>query len=59
MTKHPSEHDRYVAKVNGLIAAGRDELADEVAAQYVPAESGRDAFWTGTNPRWPGRDGRR
>jgi|BarGraNGADG00212_1021973.scaffolds.fasta_scaffold84843_3 hypothetical protein len=59
MTRQPSEHDRYVAKVNSLVAAGRDELADEVAAQYSRTEpSGRDAFWSGDTPGWPSRTGR-
>ena len=51
-----NEHDRYVAKVNTLVGAGRDDLVDEVSRQYRPGEpSGRDAFWTGATPGWPSR----
>jgi hypothetical protein len=55
----PSEHDRYVAKVNSLIHAGREDVAAEVAAHYRatidhPQESGRAMFWTGRHPGWPG-----
>lgn len=44
-----SEHDQYVTKINDLIESGRDELVDEVAAQYDrPEPSGRTAFWDTT-----------
>jgi hypothetical protein len=47
----PSEHDRYVAKLNSLIEAGRDDLIDEVVAEHaLSAASGRDAFWRTTRP---------
>jgi hypothetical protein len=58
VTRRHSEHDRYVAKVNSLVAAGRDDLVEEVACQYQANEpSGREAFWAKENPGWPTRRG--
>jgi hypothetical protein len=54
MTAQLSEHERYVAKVNNLVASGRDDMIEEMVGQYVRREmSGRDAFWFGSTPGWP------
>ncbi|MDP9094238.1 MAG: hypothetical protein M3N95_15215 [Actinomycetota bacterium] len=56
MTRRPRERDRYVAKVNSLVAAGRDDLVEEITSQYKETESsGREAFWAKETPGWPTR----
>jgi hypothetical protein len=53
MTIDITEHDRYVAKVNNLVASGREDLVDEVAEEYALDEpSGREAFWSPTRSEW-------
>lgn len=59
MTGKPTEHDRYVAKVNSLVTTGRDDMVDEMVSQYVHNDkSGREAFWCGSQPGWPGNQRR-
>lgn len=54
MTKKSNDHDRYVAKVNSLVATGRDDMIDEMVQDYArTATSGRDAFWDGPALGWP------
>ena len=61
MTTTIRDHDRYVAKVNTLVAAGREDIIDEIVNDYRRTEqSGREAFWQPTCGRWPtGRRHRR
>ena len=48
------EHERYVAKVNNLVATGRDDVIEEMVGNYRSAEaSGRDVFWDPATPGWP------
>ena len=38
MTTTVRDHDRYVAKVNNLVAAGRDDTIDEMVRDLEDAE---------------------
>lgn len=54
MTRKNREHDRYVAKVNNLVAAGRDDIIEELVSDYEHNElSGREAFWQPAGTGWP------
>lgn len=54
MTTTVRDHDRYVAKVNNLVAAGRDDTIDEMVRDLEDAErSGREAFWQADDRGWP------
>lgn len=56
MTAESTEHDQYVTKLNAVVAAGRDELIEEIAEEFERREpSGRAAFWSTARTGWVAR----
>lgn len=56
MTAESTEHDQYVTKLNAVVAAGRDELIEEIAEEFERCEpSGRAVFWSTARTGWVAR----